>query len=533
MSFHRLMLVFFAAPLACAAAPLQCHVLAVPAVTAADRALAAGDLAGAEALYTAQLSSSAGAYAGLVHVQLERAETDAAMETARRAAAAQPGSAEAQALRGDVLLRMGQIPEANEAYSAAIALDPCSPAGHFGRGRVAELSGRHAVAATEFAASHPLAPGNVELTAAFLQTLPVAQRLAPLRAFLASQPLLLPSTREALGTELAVLTDHLDCTPEAFDAARLPLTQVLSTGRQVRSWGLTPAINEATLATPIELDTSVDGIVLSASDAAKVHVRPASTATASSDAPYLGMAGKIRVGTVAYRNCPVRVVPDSYLNHRNSLIGTNFFRDHLIHIDYVDQSVTLTPLPTPLSTARGGLTDQFMAPEEKGWTPVYVAGSDVLIPTLINKKGPFLMGLDTGSYRTILSPAVNSMQLNGVSDATLNLEGYSGPFIKVMRREGGYTDINFVYGEGGKSLKVTTPFKLAVFRFAGNEADDRSVVAFDIAPKSREDGINVAGFLGFYLLRAYTLDLNYRDALAHLVFDQNRRYETREAERNR
>jgi tetratricopeptide (TPR) repeat protein len=497
--------------------------------SAADQAFAAGDFMGAEKLFSSQLAGASDTtnYVGLVRAQLEQNKLADALASAQRAVAAFPKSADSLALMGDVMLRSGQVPEASEAYTKAISMDPCSARAHFGLGRAEDLVGRHLAAAKQFSLAHRLAPSDAEMVAALFPMAGVDQRLPALRNFLAGHPALPPARLEKLNTDLAVLEQHANCHTEAFKTAQMTLDPIFQNGRYRRSWGLKTRVNDANLPL-LELDSSVDGIVLNMDDAAKAHVHPLIAGKVSTTAPYVGVADEIHVGDLSYRNCPVTVVPNSALDDHNSLIGTSFFRDHLIHIDYVAYTLKLTPLPTP-PTGEAMLTDQFIAPEESDWSPVYVAGPNVLLPTLINKKGPFLFALDTGTTKTILSPAVAASQLSVGKDTTINLKGVSGRVVKVIARDGGgVTDVTDVRDSNGKLLPVSRPVGLPVLRFTKNEIPDDSAVSFDISTMSHADGVEISGLLGFHILSYYSLDLNYRDGLAQVLFDQNRRYHVRE-----
>ncbi len=176
-------------------------------------------------------------------------------------------------------------------------------------------------------------------------------------------------------------------------------------------------------------------------------------------------------------------------------------------------------------------SDRYIAPEEKDWSLAYVAGPAIILPTFINKEGPFLFVVDTGIYRSVLSPAVTSSVLTAQKDATLNLQGTSAGIVKVLRREGG-GDVNLtdVRDSRGSLLPVYRPSKLPVYHFTNNEARDLYAVSFDLSPMSREAGTEVSGLLGFGILHGYFLDINYRDGLVRVTYDPNRTYETRQSE---
>ena len=512
---------------------VHCSVLPARPVTPADLAFAKGDATEAERLFAAQVASSSSIanYSGLLRAQLEQDKLTEALATARKAASALPTSAEALALEGDVQLRSGKITEAGDSYNKAVTLDPCSPHAQFGLGRLSDIAANHASATRKYAIAHALAPADPAIAIAFFSKQPEQQRTAGLRAVLAANPVLSPREKEQLTIAVALLDQHKSCTPaQEVKTANLTLEPLMFDGKYERSWGLRVGLNTASPAL-LELDTSVSGIVLTPKDAEAAGVHPLLPG-ASAQPPYTGVADRVRIANLEYHDCPVRVVPSADLNGGNSLIGADFFRENLIHIDYAGHLMALSPLPARPGMATQNSSapaDQYIAPEEKDWSKVYIAGSNLLLPTVINKKGSFLFLIDTGINRTVLSPAVETTLLSAQHDATLNLRGSSGEIVKVFPREGGgdvfVTDVR---NPAGQLLKVTAPLHEPVYRFTNNEYGDQDSISFDFEPKSHEAGIEISGLLGFRILRNYFLDFNYRDALVRVQFDQNRRYVLRE-----
>jgi hypothetical protein len=444
---------------------IRCTIQARSALTDADRAFVAGAFARAESLYSAQLSGSAAAagYAGVVRSQLVQNKLAEALTTAQRASGNIPEAA-AQALLGDVLLRSGKVDDASVAYNKAVKADPCWARGQFGLGRLSNLTSHHATAARKFAAAHTLSPGDAEIAAAFLATQPADLRATGLHALLAAHPVLSPEAVERLTGDLAILDQHKTCTvSEPFTTANLPLDAIMFNGKYERSWGLKVRVNDSD--TPLlELDTTASGIVLSQRDAQRAGVKPLRAGPASLSAPYLAYADRLKIGNLEYHDCPVRVVPASALGNSNSLIGTDFFRDHLIHIDYVARLLTLNSFPSApglVQPTQVALTDPYISEAEKSWTPVLILSGNLIIPTMVNKQGPFSFLIDTGVGRTILSPPVESSVLGGGPDRNLNLTGTSGIFVKVLPRDGGGDILDTdVRGPDGALLKVSRPGKI-------------------------------------------------------------------------
>ena len=488
----------------------------------ATAALAAGDTAKAEALYTAQLASApAPAYAGLVRAQIQAGEVPQALATAKAAVAALPSSALAQATLGDASLRSGQLPQASDAYKAALALDLCSPRGHFGLARIYAMTGHAALADREFGRAHNLSP-DPEITAAYIENLPPDKKGPVLQAFLAQHPQLSPGRMQALTTQGGLLEQHALCTPgEPGAKATLALEPIFYGGTDVRSWGLKARLNESS--TPLlELDSSVSGIILNRHDAEKAGIRPLGAATP--DAPYEAVADHLRIGTLSYSGCPVRVYPDRLLGKPNSVIGLDFFRDHLIRVDYVAKAVVLAPYPaspgTPVDLGPLPVTSTSTA-----WTAAVIVNGNVLVPTMVNKQGPYLFGINTGSSYTLGMPAMCAATFGKSSNSTFNLHGVSSDIISVRSKTDGVNDeFSDVKGSDGKFLKLSNPVKDPVFAFAGNQAPNAGTICFDFSQKDRADDMETAGLFGFNFLVSYLLEVNYRDAQVRLLFDQNRRY---------
>jgi tetratricopeptide (TPR) repeat protein len=509
----------------------HCSVQPAHAATDADKSFAGGDASKAEALWNAQLTPtpSPAIYAGIIRAQLQQDKLSQALASAKADVAAFPTDAEPYASIGDVLLRLGQIPEASAAYAKALALNQCSPRAHFGWSRVNALQSRHETEARQLAAAHALAPADPEITVAWLDARPAPERAEPLAAFLATNPILPPETITRLQTDLAALQLHAFCLPiEANFNGKLALQPIVWSGSYVRSWGLQTSVNGKNLAL-VELDSAVHGIILNPADAQKAVLHRIGPAPALSTTPYTAIADSLKIGSIEYRNCPVRVASASALANANSVVGVDFFRDKLIHLDYVEQALTLSPLPSP--AAGTTIPDGFVPDLEKDWTHVYVAGSTLLIETLVDKKGPFLFVMGTGMPWSIISPTVNDATLKSAKVLDTGLSGTSAQIVKVLPysyNHAGVPSGNDLHGPTGEFIDIARPVKLPLFRFAKWEFPDRGVYSFSLTPLSHATGVEVGGIFSFDLLSQFSFDLDYRDGLVNFAFDQNRRYATRQ-----
>ena len=527
----------FPCPSAHAQTPARqhCSVQTARPLTEADHALMEGHAAAAEGLSAAQLAStpSTSAYASIIRAQLQQNKLTEALASGKAAVGAFPNSAETYSALGDVLIRLGEIPEASLAFSKALSLDQCSPRAHLGWGRVNGFISHRATETHELAAAHMLAPADSEITAAWVETLPLDLRAAPLTALLASTPALAPDIIQHLATELAIDEQHKLCLPsETIGTKSLELQPIPFRGTYTRSWALKVTVNSAQLPL-VELDSSVNGIILNPKDALKAGVRPIGPPPTSPGATYTAIADHIKIGSIEYHDCPVRVASSEQLAGANSLIGIDFFRDNIIHIDYAEERLNLSPLPPLPDSAPGRALDGFIPPTQKNWTPVYVTGSTVLVPTLLDKKGPFLFLLDTGSWSAVMSPSVVSQLLIASNDLTADRMGVSADIVRILPHEGGaFTDRADILGADGTRLKMTRPLKLPVISFANNSVEDDGALSFDLSALSHSTGLEVSGMFGFRILQQYAFDLDYRDGLVHFVFDQNRRYAVHQANKH-
>lgn len=516
-----------AAP-ASAAKAVSCRVQPALPSTDASRAFASGDFTSAASLYQSQIAAhpSDAAYAGLVSTQLQLNKLADALAAAQQAATALNASAGAQALLGFVLLRSGQIAEASAAFAKASALDHCSAPAIYGGGLISQLSSRHAAAAQQFKIAHGLIPSNPEFTAAYISTLPDSARLAPLEALVASSPSLAPEALDRLKLSLAILQQHKSCTvTEPGAPTKVDLQGLMSYGAHPRSWGFRYHINNADMALT-ELDSGVSGIVLNPRDAKAAKVKPFLTDQPPAKGTYYAVADKINIGNLEYHDCIIRVASSDVLANANSLIGTDFFRDRLIHIDYVSKLLTLTAFPPDAAADRATATVQ------KGWSPVYIAGSNILLPTLINKKGPSLFLFDTGSPTSVFAPSVADKRLLTYKDSQLHQRGFSGTIIKVLPQfGGGDEDDALVHAPGGELIKVGVPVKLPSLAFARTELLEDQALSFDITPKSHDTGVELAGLLGFSVIDQFYVDIDYRHGLIQLAYDPDHLYATRELDR--
>ncbi|HEY0796514.1 MAG TPA: hypothetical protein VGD64_12105 [Acidisarcina sp.] len=523
-----------------ASSKTTCTVQAPLTPTEADRSFDRVDYAKSEELFTASLSTPAdeAAYAGLIRSELEQGKLDAALTNANKAVAAMPSSAGSHTLLGEALERAGEIAEASAEYRRAVSMDRCAARAHFGAGRLFKMASMHASAEREFNVAHLLAPSDEEITTAWLEGMPASRRAITIRQYLAQPGTESADTasarrRHALEIDASMLetgrTCHVDLPSEKVE---LDLKPLMVNGVRVRDWGLDARINNRG-GTLLELDTSVPGVVLSRTAAAKFGVMPVIKGDETNDSGYMGYADSIKIGKATLQGCPVRVVNDKALVGENSLISPAVFADSNININFASRLLTLSPLPARPAdpTAKAGdndASDRYIAPDMQTWSHVYLADGRILVPTEINKSKPYLFMLDTGAPLTIISPPVAEKVLSLSPDFSLGFRGVSSDIVKIYEKnQGASAEVADIYDASGKLVKVSKPFKAPVFEFARVSRLDGSAFSFDLTPVSRAAHVEVGGLIGFSILQDVFLSIDYRDGLVNLVFDSNYLYRVR------
>jgi hypothetical protein len=400
----------------------------------------------------------------------------------------------------------------------ARTMDACSATAHFGDARIMELESLHASAQKELAFAHRLAPTDAAISEAVFATLPPATHAKGLRNLLASDPDLSPVHRRHLEQEAASLEAGSTCHPvEASVPAKIDLAPLFYDGVHLRDFALHVSFG-ASASLNLDLDSTASGIVLSETDAKKLNVTPA--IPGEQTAPYLATLPSVQIGSLHYQKCAVSVVPDAALAGRYSLIGTDFFRDSLIHLDWNAKLLTLTPYPGPvLYAAESSPIDGSSPATEKDWSHAFIDRHRILVPALIDKKPIGIFMLDTSYVLNVMAPAT-AARFHPEPDATLAVFGVSGDLVRTFHKEGG-ADLNRteLVDFKGDNLPVHLVSHYMSTRFAGNAPPNFGFWTYDISPTSHAAGIEITAIVGYYVLRQYNIDIDYRNGLVNLKYD--------------
>jgi hypothetical protein len=205
-----------------------------------------------------------------------------------------------------------------------------------------------------------------------------------------------------------------------------------------------------------------------------------------------GLAEKVEVGPVSFRNCRVAIVEGKVIEGADGVIPLAMFSDFRIRLDLPGRTLALIPYagePIPALTS----------PPTVGQTGFLLVGA------LLNRKYHGYVVLDTGAFCSGVSRemagALNSYQMLG--------------------------DLRIVAGTGAVTGQlVSGPVH---FEVAGQDLVPNEIVALDLLNLSRHYGVEVVGVLGFPALRPYVLTIDYRNRLVRI--DPNLTVSSRERHR--
>jgi predicted aspartyl protease len=496
----------------------------------ADAALLARRYADAERLYNEALASdpaSTKAMAGQVRTLLGEEKLPEALALATKYNAAHANDTALLDALGEVRFRRGEVDEAAMAFNASAHLDPCNGVTHYDMARFLNLSGMYASAQHQIEFAHSLAPQNREITQRWRAThavpLTAEQRLGFLKQRL-ERPGLSDEEKDGINAAIKGIETQEKGNCEQVSPApevKLPIVPMTNSGgvrpEEMYAAGLEVQFNGKKRR--LEIDTGASGLLLGRAAAKSLGLVP-ELETKSGGIGDQGLAGTfvthvddIKVGSMEFKNCMVRVLEQNSALDIDGLIGPDVFRDYLVTLDIPGREVRLGPLPKrpddqgtktaaldtdegdgPVSIAEGA-KDRYVAAEMKSWTPVFRYQHFLIFPTMIGNTPLKLFMMDTGASHGMISPAAAREVTHVSSDSDMRVKGINGEVKNVMEAE---------------TVSIT---------FAGVRQITPGMTSYDSTLLARGAGVEISGLIGFPTLRELVISIDYRDNLVHVVYD--------------
>jgi tetratricopeptide (TPR) repeat protein/predicted aspartyl protease len=504
----------------CAVNPETAPPLSAP-MAAALKLYRTGKFDDAIAAYNAILpaggSEAAAAYAGLARVYLGQNNATEAYVAAQKAVALTPDRAPAIVALGEVYFRQGKLNEAQTAFSRPLRACDLDARAFLGRYWLYKVSLNLKLAKTNIDQAYKLDPDDPDIERAYLGTLRGKERIAALQGYLASSTDDDGESRTRLRHELEVLMAQSENRPGAcrlitkLKSTEAKLEPLFDDPKHVRGYGLSVKVNGAS--SKLLLDTGASGILIDRNIAEKagvksigdIHIHGIGDAAAT--AGFLGRADKIQVGELEFDDCLVEVSGKSSVLGSDGLIGTDVFRNFLVDIYMPAHKMKLSELPPYPDQPAGEISldsqssqqsawhDRYIVPEMKDYTPIFIFGHDLLIPTSVNASPPRLFLIDTGAFDNSLSLAEAKEVTKVSTERTMEVKGLNG--------------------------KVKTVYSAAnaTIQFANFRQEREDLVTIDLTHTSDNTGTEVSGILGFGMLFMLDMKIDYRDGLVSFSAD--------------
>jgi predicted aspartyl protease len=554
-----------------------CNVVTHEPPTEAEKALLAADYSKAEALFRSDLAAhpaDANVTAGLVHTLLHEEKVQDAADVVQASLTAKPDKPALITLRGEVELRQGTPWLAAKSANESSKLDPCNPRTYLLLSDISRINSLYATSRQTLVTAHKLDPQDPEIRGAWMNTLPIKQRIPEIESYLAS-----PTGDDA--EELRHLHAYLEHLKKLAEQPRkschlvspvatteIPFAMLLYDANHLRAFGLDVKLNNHDAR--LEIDTGAGGLLVSRSVARRAGLKPftqdevGGIGDEGSKAGYSAYADSIRIGNLEFQDCMVEVLDSRHgLEDEDGLIGMDVFSHFLVTLDYPMRKLGLSPLPprpgdaasasSSLKTSEDDTDDSGAADTQtkgaqldKPASPAPTAaaadaatkaplddGSKPPAPASVS-HGPFdryiapEMKDYTHVYRVghdlILPASLNEKSIKlfimdtGAWATTISPQA-AREVTKVHTESSGME----VHGIGGKVEKLYSADKIT-FHFANLSQETEGAIAFDTSKISKSVGLEISGFLGATTLRQLTIHIDYRDGLVKFDYDPKRGY---------
>jgi predicted aspartyl protease len=510
----------------------------MPTLAAANQLFAERKIPEAAAKYQAVVKADPKvipAQVGLLRCYLMMQKVDEAQAAATSAVAILPAAPQVLTTAADVQFRAGKLPEAERLYSKAIALYANDPEPYIGLSRVFKAESLYRRAYENLKRAHEVAPDNGPVQLLYFHSLPQANQIPALESYLA-KPNLNPQIVRVLQQYVVFLKKtaaapvhacRLAANVQQTDAKLNPIAR---TGMVLGAVGLNVKINKQEV--HLALDTGATGILLGRTASEKIGLQRLAyqpivgVGDAGTQGGFTAVADRIRIGDLEFQDCVVKVTDQATpVTGQDGLIGADVFSSYLIDIDIPSAKLRLSPLPqrpneaaqpptlqtmaqdsddmgsdaTPAAKASTTLSDlpkdAYVAPDMTSWTKVYRFHSLLLVPTLVDRTGPMLFLIDTGSFSNVLSTRAAQQVTKVQLDPSMQIRGVSG-------------NVSQVYSADKATLQ-----------FGRYEQQNQDIVTIDLSAITRQTGAEVSGILGFKMLRILQVKIDYRDGLVDFIYD--------------
>lgn len=470
----------------------SCPTVVPHVVTPAEDAYARGQYDIAESLYMQALQQQpqdAALSAALVRTMLHQGKIADAEMLAKKALEANPNAAAALTALAETQYHKGQPWLALQTLDGAIKLDSCYARAHLIRSQVLRIDSMYASERKELQMAYDIDPNDPDIRHEWLQIDSPAKDIEGTLNALATMKDVDADLREKAMASVHALMGQLTensktCVSDPIAAVvSLPLIPMMQDAKHVSAYQLDIDLPQGK--TKLIVDTAASGLYISRelADASGFQ-------HGDGDPVNTVRAERLHIGSLEFRNCLVGVSDTPFPDKGSGFIGTDVFAPYLVTLNFPAARLELAPLPSISGEKENGLPgDRFRDGELADYSPIYHRNQFLLLPAVLNHKERRLYVLDTGMRMSTMTPVI----AHAISPTKVN---FTNPVSTV----------------GGGTVQIYRDnFD---FQFAGLEVENQGhVLDFDPAAIDENAGFQVAGLLGFDILHALTMHLDYRDGL--------------------
>jgi tetratricopeptide (TPR) repeat protein len=439
------------------------------------------------------------AVAGALQVRTALARDDVAQAQENVAAALKtyPGSPLILAAAGDVAFRRADFEGSETSYKNALRAQPRLAQGWLGLGRLAEIMSMRKSAREYYQRAYDLDGDDPEILVALAgsstnrtevnllleQFLRLTGSLSPWRT---------SAVRARIERNRSLGDRKTNRLTSPYQRARIPIqaSKVDDMGGQRLT---VKVVFNGNRTERLLLDSGAEGLLLSKDAATRVGVEPLSGETLVGIGDRESLSGRtslvqsLQVGPVEFRDVVVSVADVWMDSDIAGLIGLETFSAFVTTIDTPRSELRLEPHQSPPAL----LADRTPPSEGSLNFPLVMAGRLPCIWARVNKSGPALFLLDTGSNTNVIGESLARQTSIVMTAIDRSVSGVAGGVHKV--------------GAADRAL----------IRFAQFEQTNQSVTVLDLTPQSRSFGFEVSGILGMPILRLVSMTIDYQNGVAH------------------
>jgi hypothetical protein len=168
-------------------------------------------------------------------------------------------------------------------------------------------------------------------------------------------------------------------------------------------------------------------------------------------------------------------------------MGTDFFSDYLMTIDFQRRTLHLVPLPERAPNPQG--YDRTPLPSETGFTPVFKFGHHLYVTTKVNQKATGLFLIDTGAGLSNIDSTFARLTTKIRNNEYVTVKGVSGKVKDVFEAD------------------------KAELTFGRFRQRNLGLIAFNLNNSGEHQEVRMGGILGFPVLILFRLSIDYRNGL--------------------